>query len=66
MMLIEGKLFQLQENRDSLLQTVRRNLCNVIRSDTEYVFVAPDSFSGARGAAAMAICKDLETYNQIG
>ena len=64
MMLIEGKLFQLPGNRELLLKTVRRNLCNVVRSDTEFVFAAPDSLSGARGAAAMAICKDLETYNQ--
>ncbi|MDE7260530.1 MAG: ROK family transcriptional regulator [Oscillospiraceae bacterium] len=61
-MLIEGKLFCRQENRDRLLAVVRENLCGVIRSGTEFIFVEPEACSGAMGAAAMAICKDLETY----
>ena len=61
-MLIEGKLFCRQENRDRLLAVVRDNLCGVIRSGTEFIFVEPEVCSGALGAAAMAICKDLETY----
>lgn len=61
-MLIEGKLFFRQENRDRLLEVVRRNLCSVIRRGTEFIFVEPDVFSGAMGAAAVSICKDLETY----
>lgn len=61
-MLIEGKLFCRQENRDRLLAVVRQNLCGVIRSGTAFIFVEPKTHSGAMGAAAMAICKDLETY----
>ncbi len=60
-MLIEGKLFCRQENRERLLEVVRRNLCSVIRTG-EFIFVEPDPFSGAVGAAAVSICKDLETY----
>ena len=61
-MLIEGKLFCRQENRELLLEVVRRNLCSVIRTGTRFIFVEPDAFSGAMGAAAVSICKNLETY----
>lgn len=61
-MLIEGKLFLRQENRERLLEVVRQNLCNTIRQGTEFLFVDPEPCSGAVGAAAVAICKDLETY----
>ena len=61
-MLIEGKLFCRQENRGRMLAVVRENLCGVIRAGTEFIFVEPKLCSGALGAAAMAICKDLETY----
>ena len=64
-MLIEGKLFCRQENRERLLTVVRQNLCGVIRSGTEFIFVEPAACSGAMGAAAMAICKDLETYVEL-
>ncbi len=61
-MLIDGKLFNLPENRDRLLRVARQNLCDVIRTGTEFIFVEPKALSGAVGAAAMAICKELETY----
>lgn len=64
-MLIEGKLFCRRENRGRLLEVARRNLCGVIRSGTEFIFVEPAVCSGAMGAAAMAICKDLETYIEL-
>lgn len=62
LMLIEGRLFSRPENWEHLLEVVRQNLCGVIRTGTRFLFVEPDPFSGATGAAAMAICKDLETY----
>ncbi|MCI8656948.1 MAG: ROK family transcriptional regulator [Oscillospiraceae bacterium] len=62
LMLIEGRLFSRPENWEHLLEVVRLNLCGVIRRGTRFLFVEPDPFSGAAGAAAMAICKDLETY----
>ena len=60
LMLIEGKLFCRPENWERLLEVVHQNLCGVIRAGTRFIRVEPDSLSGARGAAAMAICKDLE------
>ena len=62
LMLIEGRLFSRPEDWEHLLEVVRLNLCGVIRRGTRFLFVEPDPFSGAAGAAAMAICKDLETY----
>ena len=50
---------------DDLLEIVRDNLCGVIRPGTRFLFVKPDPLSGAEGAAAMAICKDLETYVEL-
>lgn len=60
-MLIEGKLFREPANRQQLLDVVHRNICKVTRTDTDFVFVEPDEFSGARGAAAVAIFHDLQT-----
>lgn len=65
LMLIEGRLFSRPENWEHLLEVVRQNLCGVIRTGTRFLFVEPDPFSGATGAAAMAICKDLETYIEL-
>lgn len=63
LMTIEGKLFQSKVNQDALLDVVQQNLCSVIRSHTEIVFVEPDHLSGAKGAAALSIFRDLETYH---
>ena len=60
-MLIEGKLFRSEDNQRQLLDAVHRNVCNVKRADTDFVFVEPDEFSGARGAAAVAIFHDLQS-----
>lgn len=63
-MFIDGELFRAAHNRQHLLAVIRRNLCNVIHTDTKFIFVDPDEFSGARGAASLAICKNLETYGE--
>ncbi len=60
-MLIEGELFRSQNNRQLLLDVVHHNICKVTGTDTHFVFVEPDPFSGARGAAAVAIFHDLQT-----
>lgn len=65
LMLIEGRLFSRPENWVQLMDVVRQNLCGVIRTGTRFLFVEPDPFSGAAGAAAMAICKNLETYIEL-
>lgn len=59
---IDSALFGPKKNRDQLLEIVRGHLCNVIHMDTEYIFIEPDDYSGARGAACLAICKNLEMY----
>lgn len=63
LMTIEGKLFRNKDNQNMLLDVVQQNLCGVIRSHTELVFVEPNHLSGAKGAAALAVFRDLETYN---
>ena len=63
LMIIEGKLFRNKVNQDMLLDVVQKNLCSVIRSHTELVFVEPNHLGGAKGAAALAIFRDLETYS---
>lgn len=62
LMKIDGKLFQNGSNRTMLAEAVRNNLCGFIRSSTELVFVEPDRLSGAKGAAALSIFRDLEAY----
>lgn len=62
LVLIEGKLFQNGENREVFMEAVRRCMNGVICAGTQFEFVEPDCLGGARGAAAMAICRDLETY----
>jgi len=59
-MMIEGELFRSQRNRQLLLDVFYRNICKVTGTDTDLVFVEPDEFSGARGAAAVAIFHDLQ------
>ena len=60
-MFIDGVLFGTAENQDKLLEMMKGNLCSVIRTDTEFIFVKPDDFSGAEGAAALAIYNSLES-----
>ena len=59
-MVIDGLLFTREENRKYLLDVNYRNLCNVVQTDTQFIFAEPDDFGGARGAAARAIFKNLE------
>lgn len=62
LMNIDGKLFQDRDNQAALVEVVRDNLCGFIRSRTELVFVEPNRLSGAKGAAALSIFRNLETY----
>lgn len=59
LMMIEGELFRNEENRAALMEAIRRNMRGVIRSETRFEFVEPDRVGGARGAAAMAIRREL-------
>lgn len=63
-MLIDGELFRSGANRQQLLDVARRNICKSTRSDTRFIFVEPDRYSGARGAAAVAIAHGLQNYEE--
>lgn len=63
-MLIDGVLFRSPANRQQLLDVARRNICKVTRGDTSFIFVDPDPYSGARGAAAAAIAHSLQTCTE--
>lgn len=61
-LLIEGKLFTIQENRRTMLNTVYDNLYTTIQ-DTNFVFLDPDINSGAMGACATAIRDYLQNFD---
>ena len=63
-MFIDGMLFGVPGNREQLLNVIHTNLCNALHSDTEFRFVEPDDYSGANGAAALAIHDSL-TYGNF-
>ena len=63
-MFIDGVLFSSEENQERLWEIVNRNLCNVIHTDTEFIFVKSHDYSGANGAAALAIYNSLENYTE--
>ena len=61
-MLIEGKLFDREENRKLLTDTIQKNLYSMYHSKTTFRFLPADPLSGARGAAAIAILNAIEHY----
>lgn len=62
MMLIEGKLFRNVQNQVYLRDIIKQNLYSSIHSMTKFTFVEANDLSGALGAAAVAISRDLESY----
>ena len=63
-MFIDGVLFGVPENRELLLNVIHTNLCNALHPGTEFRFVEPNDYSGANGAAALAIHDSL-TYDDF-
>ena len=61
-MVIECSLFQSEKNRKQLLDVIHQNLYTATITDVHFTFMPPDEFSGAMGAAAVAIQNDLMTY----
>lgn len=57
--LIEGELFRSEANQETLLASIRQTLYSAALSDTEFIFVKADDYSGAIGGAAVAISNDL-------
>ncbi len=60
--LIECNLFQNEKNKTQLLDTIYKNLYTATNIDTNFIFVSPNEYSGAEGAAAVAVQNDLKTY----
>lgn len=63
-MFVDGALFGAVKNQETLREIVNRNLCNVIHTDTEFIFVRSHDFSGAAGAASLAIYNSLDNYTE--
>lgn len=59
---IDGILFLNEQNRDLLLKTAKKNFFNSDINPLQFQFLDKDTFSGAKGAAALAIQKELEIY----
>ncbi|MDF2510743.1 MAG: hypothetical protein K0S04_609 [Herbinix sp.] len=60
--LIDSHLFQSQKNQEQLMSVIHKNLYTATNMDTEFLFVEPNEFSGAEGAAAVAVQNDLKTF----
>ncbi len=59
---IECRLFDNLKNRDILMNVINRNLYRKTFNDYRFSFMKSDEFSGAKGAAAVAIKNNLESY----
>ncbi|MGN0851675.1 MAG: ROK family protein [Candidatus Ornithospirochaeta sp.] len=59
---IEGKLFDEEEYRKVLLDVIRRNLYRATYPDMKFYFKKSDEYSGAKGASAVAVKRDLEAF----
>ena len=61
-MVIEGKLFDKEENRKMLLDVIHKNLYRETVTDLNFFFKESDEYSGAKGASAVAVKYDLESF----
>ena len=61
-MVIECALFQSERNKERLLEVIHKNLFTATITEVNFTFMPPDELSGAVGAAAVAIQRDLTTY----
>ena len=57
-----NKLFDDEENRKKLLEVIHEYLYNETLSDHRFVFISTDEYSGAKGAATVAIRDNLEVF----
>ncbi len=60
--LIDSHLFKNQKNQNQLMKVIHQNLYTATNMDTNFIFVEPNEFSGAEGAAAVAVQNDLKTF----
>lgn len=59
---IDGILFINEQNRQLLSENIRNNIYNATKNPLQLQFLEKDTYSGAKGAAALAIQKELKTY----
>lgn len=59
---VDGILFSNAQNRRMLLDVADQNIYHATLKTLHIEFPEPDIYSGARGAAAVAIQRNLETY----
>jgi len=57
---IECRLFDNPDNRESLMKIINNNLYRKTFNDYRFSFLQSDEYSGAKGAAAVAIKGDIE------
>lgn len=60
--IIEGRIFSNPQNREHFLTAIQENQFRLTDTETHFLFIDFDDFSGAKGAAAIAIRNHLETY----
>jgi len=58
---IESRYFGYKEYRDLLMEWIDRNLYRRSSINSRFVFRPYDEYSGARGAAALAVKSNLES-----
>lgn len=63
---IESRFFGYGEFRDLLMKWIDRNLYRMSSINSRFVFRPYDQFSGARGAAAVAVKNDFESEMKYG
>ncbi len=59
---VDCEYFSVESNRELLLDTIRQNIYTEALTPSKIIFISPDDYSGAAGAAAVAINHDLHTY----
>lgn len=60
--LVESKLFTNDSNKDIFFTALQKNLFRPEEEQAKFIFVTPEANNGAKGAAAVAIQKDLGIY----
>ncbi len=56
---VDGYIFKNKQNRIILQETVNKNLYGLRNSEAKIDFLSYDQYSGAKGAAAFVICRQL-------
>jgi len=60
--LVEAKLFNNEINKAPFFNALKKNLFGPEENKANFIFITPDNENGAKGAATVAIQKDLGTY----